>query len=162
MNTTMGEYLVGAYLKEQLACDVVDYNVRPPGGGLGGLAEFDVIGLRFRDRRVYLCEVVTHLDGMNYGNNQKNVERIRAKHERQKQYAKEHLAQFTPEYMLWSPRVAVGYATEGLAQIETLQLYINERYTQCVQDLRRLAKGTTRDAGNPFFRVLQILEHLWE
>ena len=32
-----------------------------------GLAEFDVIGLRFKDRRAFLCEVVTHLDGVKYG-----------------------------------------------------------------------------------------------
>ena len=47
MNTTMGEYITGAYLKLILECDVVDYNVRPPGGGRAGLAEFDVVGLKF-------------------------------------------------------------------------------------------------------------------
>ena len=45
MKTEIGELIVGAYLKQRLGCDVVDYNVRPPSGGLAGLAEFDVIGL---------------------------------------------------------------------------------------------------------------------
>jgi hypothetical protein len=39
MATEMGEYIVGAYLKLVLGCDVVDYNTRPPGGGVTGLNE---------------------------------------------------------------------------------------------------------------------------
>ena len=45
MKTQIGEYIVGSYLKERLSCDFVDYNVRPPGGGLAGLAQLDVVGL---------------------------------------------------------------------------------------------------------------------
>jgi hypothetical protein len=41
MRTEVGEYVVGAWLKIGLGCDVVDYNVRPPGGGLNGLGELD-------------------------------------------------------------------------------------------------------------------------
>ena len=36
MLTDVGEYLVGAYLQLKMECDVVDYNVRPPGGGYRG------------------------------------------------------------------------------------------------------------------------------
>jgi hypothetical protein len=50
MATEMGEYLVGAYLKLVLGCGVVDYNARPPGGGLQGLGELDVIGFDFVSR----------------------------------------------------------------------------------------------------------------
>ena len=160
MNTTMGEYLVGAYLKQRLQCDVVDYNVRPPGGGLSGLAEFDVVGLRFSDRTAYICEVVTHLDGINYGSNPKTVQRILEKNERQRWYAGEHLSGFAPVYMLWAPVVPVGYLTEHLKEIEGLALYINGRYSACVNELREDAQTSTRDTGNPFTRVLQILEHL--
>ena len=38
-----GEYIVGAYLKLKLDCDFVDYNVRPPGGGLEGLLPEGVV-----------------------------------------------------------------------------------------------------------------------
>ena len=93
MKTQMGEYVVGAYLKLVLGFDVVDYNVRPPGGGLQGLAEFDVVGLKFGERVAFVCEVTTHLDGINYGNNQKTVERIRRKFERQQLYAETCLTQ---------------------------------------------------------------------
>ena len=64
MKTEIGEYVVGAYLKLCLECDFVDYNVRPPTSGLEGLAEFDVIGLRFGDTTAYVCEVSTHLGGL--------------------------------------------------------------------------------------------------
>ena len=40
-------YIVGAYLKLIEGCDVIDYNVRPPGGGMAGLSELDVVGLDF-------------------------------------------------------------------------------------------------------------------
>lgn len=94
MKTQMGEYVVGAYLKRILECDVVDYNVRPPGGGLEGLAEFDVVGLKFGERSAYICEVTTHLDGLQYGNNQTTIERIREKFERQRWYAQTCLSSF--------------------------------------------------------------------
>ena len=67
MKTEMGEYLVGAYLRIIKGCDFIDYNVRRPGGGMSGLDELDVIGLDFKDRTAYLCEVTTHLDGLLIG-----------------------------------------------------------------------------------------------
>ena len=45
MNTEMGEYIVGSYLNLIVKCNVVDYNVRRPGGRLIGLNELDVMGL---------------------------------------------------------------------------------------------------------------------
>ena len=43
--------MVGAYLKLILGCGVVDYNARPPGGGLTELGELDVVGLEFANER---------------------------------------------------------------------------------------------------------------
>jgi len=161
MLTDVGEYIVGAYLKLKLDCDFVDYNVRPPGGGLKGLNELDVIGLDFKSNTVYLCEVTTHIRGMLHTDNKTTVERIRKKHERQKTYASEHLGNFgTVHYMLWSPVVPVGYITEHLARIESLESIINGEYKRRIEELRELARVTTHDTQNPFFRILQILEHL--
>jgi hypothetical protein len=67
MKTEMGEYLVGAYLKMVKGCDIIDYNVRRPGGGLAGLDELDVMGLDFKNKIAYLCEVTTHLEGLLIG-----------------------------------------------------------------------------------------------
>jgi len=123
MLTDIGEYIVGAYLKLELNCKFVDYNVRPPGGGLPGLEELDVLGLDLENSLAYLCEVTTHIRGLLYGDNKTTVERIRKKYERQKQYASKYLNRFDKiRYMFWSPVVPKGYVTQNLAQIDGLEL----------------------------------------
>lgn len=160
MITDVGEYLVGAYLQLILECDVVDYNVRPPGGGLEGLGELDVVGLNLKTHQAYLCEVTTHIRGLLYKDNQTTVERITKKHERQKSYGKKYLENFDCQYMFWSPVVPVGFVTESLAKLPELNLIINGEYKYRVDELESLAAITTHDARNPVFRVLQILKHM--
>src|ERR1700722_6453384 len=106
MTTDIGEYIVGAYLKLKLNCDFVNYNVRHTGGKMKGLGEFDVGGIDFTKKIASLCEVTTHITGLLIGDNQKTIAKIKAKHERQKQYAKKHLREFEVIYMFWSPVVA--------------------------------------------------------
>lgn len=161
MITDVGEYIVGAYLKLKLHCDFVDYNVRPPGGGLEGLAELDVVGLDFKSNIAYLCEVTTHIRGTLYKDNETTVKRIKQKHKRQKEYVSKYLTNFNEvRYMFWSPVVPVGYITTHLAEIDSLELVINGTYKERIGELRELAKHTTHSTQNPFFRILQILEHL--
>ena len=161
MVTEVGEYLVGAYLKLCLGCDFVDYNVRPPGGGLEGLEELDVLGLNFDQDAAYLCEVTTHIGGLLYVSNTETIARIKKKHRRQKQYARKYLCKFGHvHYMFWSPVVPKGALTRGLATIRGLEVVINGDYKQRVDELRDLARETTHDTKNPVFRTLQILEHL--
>lgn len=161
MLTDIGEYFVGAYLKLVECCDFVDYNVRPPGGGLRGLEELDVIGIRFGDQTAYLCEVTTHIGGLLIVNNEKTINKIRQKHERQREYAKDQLGQFkNVVFQFWSPVVPVGYLTENLPKIRGLDLVINGEYKRKVAQLRDLARREKYDARNPVFRTLQILEHL--
>ncbi len=62
--------------------------------------------------------------------------------------------------MFWSPVVPKGYITKELEKIDGLELVTNKKYTQCIDELRIKAKELTNDVGNPFFRMLQILEHL--
>jgi len=161
MITEVGEFIVGAYLKLELGCDVVDYNVRPPGGGLRGLDELDVVGLDFQKSPTYLCEVTTHIRGLLYVSNKETVIRIKKKHQRQRNYVKEHLGNFDHHhFMFWSPYVPRGYQTENLAKITTLELVINGDYKKAIEKLRVRAAKETQNSGNPFFRTLQILEHL--
>lgn len=163
MLTDVGEYFVGAYMQLIEECDFVDYNVRPPGGGIEGLSELDVVGLNFKTQIAYLCEVTTHIRGLLYGSRSETVERIAAKHNRQKEYAKKYLLTFKHvRYQFWSPVVPVGYLTENLAHISGLELVINGEYKRRIGQLRALAKTETHDARNPVFRVLQVLEHLRE
>lgn len=160
MLTDIGEYIVGAYLKLSEGCDFVDYNVRAPGGGVEGLGELDVLGLKMETKKAYLCEVTTHIRGLNYGGNEKTVRRIIKKHERQKWYANNYLTNFDEaEFSFWSPYVPVGYMTEQLQQVDGLQLVINEAYAARIDEMKRLAQANTHDTRNPFFRMLQILQH---
>ncbi len=161
IKTDIGEYIVGAYLKIIKKCDFVDYNVRPPGGGLEGLNELDVVGLDFKNETAYLCEVTTHIRGVLYKDNITTVNKIKIKYKRQKEYANKYLPGFlNRHFMFWSPVVPKGYITEELEKIDGLELVINKKYAQCIDELRLKAKELTNDVGNPFFRMLQILEHL--
>lgn len=161
MKTEMGEYIVGAYLKIIKGCDFVDYNIRPLGGGLEGLNELDVVGLDFKNKTAYLCEVTTHIRGLLYGNNQKTVEKIKTKHEWQKKYADKHLSDFPDKwFMFWSPVVPVGYITTEFEKIDGMKFVINKEYAECIDELKEKAKELSNDVGNPFFRTLQILENL--
>ena len=158
MPTEVGEYLVGAYLKLVEHCDVVDYNVLEPGGGLRGLNELDVVGFHFATSTVYLCEATTHVTGLLYQNNVATIDRIKRKHQNQRTYAKRFLGQFkNKKYMFWSPKVPKGYLTEHLAQIKGLDLIINGEYKRRVYEMLELAKDATQDTGNQVFRVFQIL-----
>lgn len=157
MTTEMGEYLVGSYLKLVAECDFVDYGVRASGGGLAGLNELDVVGIRFKDMKAYLCEVTTHVGGLLYGNNKESISRIKRKHENQRNYAKSYLEQFEPIFMFWSPNVPKGYLTKHLAEIEDLELVINSEYKCRIMELQQRAQKEQQDTGNPAFRVLQIL-----
>lgn len=161
MLTDIGEYFVGACLQLCEECDVVDYNVRPPGGGLAGLGELDVLGFNFKTDSVFLCEVTTHVRGLLYKTKEETVERIAKKHQRQKEYAEKFLSNFeTVHHQFWSPVVPKGYITENLANIESMELIINAEYKRRVEQLQAKAATETHDARNPIFRVLQILAHL--
>lgn len=163
MKTEMGEFIVGAYLQQQLHCDFVGYNVRPAIHGLEGLAEMDVVGLRFLDRHAFLCEVATHLDGLQYGTYEKTISKLKEKFDRQKSYALRHLKNFDViHHVFWSPIVRSRVVIEALRELATqgLEVVINDTYTKRFNELEEAAKATTRDTGNPFFRVLQLRAHL--
>ena len=161
MLTDIGEFIVGAHLQLIEGCDIVDYNVRPPGGGLQGLNELDVIGLNFSSNTIFFCEVTTHIRGLLNKNNAETVARIKRKHEAQKRYAEIYSDNFQHHrFMFWSPNVPVGFITNGLAEIPDLQLVINGDYKKKILELQNLARTTTHDARNPFFRMLQIMENL--
>lgn len=162
MLTDIGEFIVGAYLQLIEECLFINYNVRPSGGGLKGLEELNVVGLNFNTNTAYLCEVTTHITGGFHGrSNSEAVEGIKKKHQRQKEYSEKYLDDFKNHvFMLWAPVVPRGYLTENLGKIESLELIINGEYKKRIEQLRELAKKETHDTKNPFFRMLQIMEHM--
>lgn len=154
----MGELLVGAFLKEIEGCDFVDYNVRPSGGGLAGLNEIDVLGLRFSDKTVFLCEVTTHIRGALYGTYSETNRRIGEKFRRMRGYAKSNVRGFDKyRFMFWSPVVPEGKLMRSLERHKELELVVNAGYRKKVEMLQERARKHKHDSGNPFFRALQIL-----
>lgn len=77
--TSTGEQLTGAWLRMVAQCDFVQYNV-PLRGRQG---EIDVIGLNLATETAYICEVATHLRGLQYtkGARPDNVNRIRQEYQ---------------------------------------------------------------------------------
>lgn len=153
--------------------------------------EIDVIGVDTTEEGeqvIYTCEVVTHIDGLQYPGSPDNerwkeygntdyqniLERLWQKFNSDKEYVIE-LFDSADSYVFqfWSP-VVRGYRDEkyllgilyDLAdefEEETgmeLELVINERYTEKIEKLREKASETEKDHGELGFRILQILEHL--
>lgn len=162
MATEIGEYAVGAYLKLIEGCDIIEYNAKPLWGGNYGQTDFDVIGCKFENNLVFICEVKTHLDKLCIGsNNDDAVKKINNQFEKKKQYAEEHFKTFEIYHMLWSPVVKVSLVNR-LNELSGLELIINDEYTKRISKLIDFAKKESNigisDIGNPFFRALQLLQ----
>ncbi|HUV33981.1 MAG TPA: hypothetical protein VMW22_03565 [Candidatus Desulfaltia sp.] len=159
MSSEMGEYLVGAFLKIIMRCEIVTYNQR-----INQQREVDVIGFDFSKNEVNLCEVATHLGGLFYrGGNKDTVNRVRKKMMAIQEYAENTFPNMNKRIMFWSPYVPEGYMTEEFRKMEdelNISFIINEKYRENVQSLRKMAAEETKDRGEPFYRALQILEHL--
>jgi hypothetical protein len=162
--TEMGEFLVGAWLKEKLDCDFIQYNARLPQANLEGQGEVDVIGLDLKRKAAYLCEVATHLRRLLYsGGYERTIEKLQAKFKRDKAYADKMLKDFpTRQYMFWSPVVPKGKLTVQLKELENegVELVVNEAYAKRIEELTKMAGEKENNTGNPAFRLLQILEHV--
>ena len=180
----IGEQLVGAYLRLIEDCDLVSYNQRSKEDGQQ--MELDVLGVESGEGRqtVYGCEVVTHLDGLNYsgtpdtndwaayGNEtyQYTLQRLWEKFEADYALLKSVFDEDeTYRLQFWSPVVPEGYLTDGLAELQrrfeaeygvTIDLVINQKYAVRVAELRQKASATKKSYDEPAFRFLQILEHL--
>lgn len=183
-NAQLGEQLVGAYHKLINECEVVSYNEFSE--KVGDQMEIDVLGIKTENgtQRVYVCEVVTHLDGIHYGGKpsddywsefgsssyQGTLDTIYQKFLVDHEYATRVFDNADEyQFQLWAPYVAKGKLTSGLDQMidrfddergEQLELKINEEYTAEIDKLRKKAGSETKRYGEPAFRFLQILEHM--
>jgi len=161
----MGEFVVGAYLRMINGCTLIVYNQKPF-EEKGRFEEIDVVGISPSEKKIYLCEAVTHLRGMLYsGGNRETLKKLKKKFHVVKKYSESIFPNFEKRIMLWSPYVPKGMLTKGLEEIQkkleiNIELVINEVYTGKINELRDKAKEDTIDRGEPFYRALQILEHL--
>ena len=69
--------------------------------------EIDVVGINTAKKKVYICEVATHLAGLQYVKERRpdNVERFVKKFEKDIEYSRRYLPEFEKVFMLWSPIV---------------------------------------------------------
>jgi hypothetical protein len=163
MSEDIGESLVGAYLRYVLGCEFLLYNTYLP----SEQGEIDVIGIRLGPPRdIYFAEVTTHLDGMLYGNGNKDTaQKIRDKLLRAQRFAKEKFRGDQHHFQIWSPRVAKGALTEEFATIaaefaardERLAFMVNGAYGDAVEELVRVARTNRAATSDPAFRLLQVL-----
>jgi len=181
---SIGEQLVGSYLKIIEECEIVSYNQRSMEDG--DQMELDVLGVRAEngEQTVIACEVITHLRGLlytgspssnrwnDYGNKnyQRTLERIWEKFCTDYEYVIDVFDDADAyTFQLWSPYVPKGHRTRGLEKLQgdfeqefdsRIECLINERYTERMEKLRAEATTTQKDYGETGFRFLQIMEQL--
>ncbi|WP_075936859.1 hypothetical protein [Halosegnis longus] len=187
-----GELLVGAYHQRLNSCEIVSYNNRS--SEPGNQMEMDLLAVDNRSREgsqhIYVCEIVTHLDGglysgtpddedgwwMEYSNTSSyhhSLETLWRKFRDGYQYVSEAFPDAELSFQFWAPVVTGGqtdgFLIQGLERLKTefnsetsesLELIINQDYTERINALREKAEGDTSDYGAPAFRFLQILENL--
>ncbi|MDR0333339.1 MAG: hypothetical protein LBI15_07710 [Dysgonamonadaceae bacterium] len=170
-----GEHLVEQYLKLIKRCDFVEYNLQT----ISPQGEMDVVGINSGENRIYICEVATHLEtGLSYNKAGKrdNVNRFKAKFTKNIEYAKKNFQGYKCHYMLWSPIIKIPKKEDtkdnqfrDLQEIKTffqnefnveVELIYNQKYLDCINELREKAKATTQEMASPIMRFLQIEEKL--
>lgn len=190
VQTSPGEQLVGAYHQLITGCELVSYNQRSREQGNQMELDVLAIDSEGGTQTVYACEVVTHVRGMlytgtpdtdrwsAYGNEsyQHTLERVGEKFRTDFAYVTDVFPDADRYvFQLWSPNVPAGYLTDGLGvlgpeleeafesrveQPSTVALVINERYAECIGELRAMARRDSKAYGNPAWRYLQILEQV--
>lgn len=172
-----GEELVGEYLKHILGCEFVEYNLMTP----DVQGEIDVIGIDVDKRKLFVCEVATHLQGLQYTKRRNgktgpdNVDRFIKKFGKNIPYAEKYFADYDTRFMIWSPvvRIAGPNAQHNpmadLQEVVTtmeqqtgyrIEPIVNENYQRCLDELREFARNETKELKSPIMRMIQIQEHL--
>ena len=169
-----GEQLVSSYLRYIRECDFTETNVYT----IQTQGEIDVIGLNLDEQRVYICEVAIHLKtGLQYVKNNRfdNVPRLTNKFSKDIEYARKYLDQYESHFMLWSPIVRdskgkpennqMRHVTEIKENIQNkynveIECIINDKFQQCLEELRNFARDKTKNLKCPVLRLMQIEEHL--
>lgn len=160
----MGESLVASYFKYVEGIRMVVHNA-PFDQGQG---ELDLIVIDPQGLRVFICEVVTHIEGMLYGNgSQDTITKVRDKLNRARQFAASQFNGWQCELMVWSPVVPKGLASklldleaELVGQQTPVTMVINGRFTERIERLRLVARNNSSATDEPAFRMMQILERL--
>lgn len=171
----IGEEITGEYLRVIKNCDFIQYNLQTG----EKQTEIDVVGINLQKKKVYICEVATHIQSLQYVKNARpdTENRFNKKFEKNIAYAERKFKEYKRIYMLWSPIVrktkkenpkycaqtAVENVVSHIKETHNIEiaLVINEAYYGCLQELKEYAASRTEDLKNSaVLRFLQIEAYL--
>jgi hypothetical protein len=170
MTANLGEEIVAAYLQYIKGCEFIQQNLYTP----DVQGEIDVVGIDLETETIYVCEVAIHLStGLYYVPS--NVTKLTEKFSKDIEYANKYFSGYTKQFMLWSPIVRKSRDNAKfnqavdveiiVANIQarygvTLECIINEKFADCLAELREYARNETKELKSPVLRLMQIEEFL--
>jgi hypothetical protein len=167
----IGEEIVKTYLEYVKKCEFVQTNLYT----IEVQGEIDVIGINLQKETLYVCEVAVHLQtGLQYtkDNQPNNINKLTEKFSKDIEYVKKHLSKYEHVFMLWSP-VVKDQANSKYNQLDSIKqiqknirdkygieihAVINNKFLECIEELREVARKNTKDIKSPILRFLQIEE----
>ena len=170
----VGEQLVSSYLRYIRKCSFTQTNLYT----IESQGEIDVVGLNIEKQQVYICEVAIHLrTGLQYTKNKRpdNVQKLTDKFSRDIEYARNYFDEYDQHFMLWSPIVKDSKGKpeynqmRHLAEIQeninmkygiVIECIVNEKFQECLEELRNFARYETKELQCPLMRLMQIEEYL--
>ncbi|MFA4835466.1 MAG: hypothetical protein WC749_05280 [Dehalococcoidia bacterium] len=174
MTINLGEEIVSAYLQHIKGCEFIQHNLYT--ADVQG--EIDVVGIDLETKTIYVCEVAIHLiTGLQYVKDSQpnNVNKLTEKFSRDIEYASKFFPDYTKHIMLWSPIVRMSgdkAKFNQMADIDvikeniqakygiSLECIINERFAECLAELRNYARRETKELKSPVLRFMQVEEYL--
>ena len=170
----VGEQIVSSYLRYIRGCDFVQTNLYT----IESAGEIDVVGINLGQKTVYVCEVAVHLTtGLLYaqGSKSNNVNKLVEKFGRDIQYAQKYLTGYTHRFELWSPIIKDSKGMIEHNQIDhmrqvhqklltqhgvDLNFVVNERFAECLEEMRAFSGRATEELKCPIMRMLQVEAYL--
>lgn len=174
MTINLGEEIVATYLQYIKGCEFIQQNLYTP----DVQGEIDVVGIDLETKAIYVCEVAIHLiTGLRYVKDSQpnNVNKLTEKFSRDIEYTNKYFPDYSKHFMLWSPIVRVSSDRAKSSQMKdidrittniqakynvTLECIINERFADCLAQLREYACSETKELKSPVLRFMQIEEYL--
>lgn len=170
----VGEELVGAYLQYIKDCEFIQKNLYTE----DSQGEIDVVGIDLEGKKVYVCEVAIHLQGLQYTKNNRpdNYNRLVAKFSKDIIYAQKYFSDYELHFMFWSPVVRIPKSSEvahnpmeDVVRVKStlkenfgveLEIIVNKDFLERIEALRNFSRIQSKELQSPIVRMLQIEEHL--
>ncbi len=162
------EEFVGEYLKIKENCDFIKYNEKFTVNTENehkqkGMSEVDVIGIRLKDRAVFVCEVSAQMEGIYDAYPAKldcgNPNNKFAKNQR---YIEEHFKDFEPKtvkHMFWCP-ILKEKQKEKFTLPNYVELIDGQKFLDKINELKEILAKSKKDYSSPVIRFLQIFAYL--